>query len=49
MKHFKLIACKLLQRELSAVAVGSEHYTDITFIRQELPQDSKAPEGEQPQ
>lgn len=36
MKHFKLIACKLLQRELSAVAVGSEHYTDITFIRQEL-------------
>ena len=32
MKHFKLIACKLLQRELSAVAVGSEHYLSLIHI-----------------
>ena len=36
MKHYKLIACKLLQRELSAVMVRSPNYTDITFMRQEL-------------
>lgn len=36
MKHFKLIACKLLQRELSAVAAEAESCVDITFMRQEL-------------
>lgn len=36
MKHYKLIACKLLNRELSMLSSGSDNYIDITWMRQEL-------------
>ena len=36
MKHYKLLACKLLNRELSLLASQSENYIDITWMRQEL-------------
>ena len=36
MKHYKLLACKLLHRELSLLASQSENYIDITWMRQEL-------------
>ncbi len=36
MKHYKLLACKLLNRELSLLTAESENYIDITWMRQEL-------------
>ncbi len=36
MHHYKLLACKLLNRELSLCAAESENYIDITWMRQEL-------------
>lgn len=36
MKHYKLLSCKLLNRELSLLASQSENYIDITWMRQEL-------------
>lgn len=36
MKHYKLLACKLLNRELSLLSAESENYIDITWMRQEL-------------
>lgn len=36
MKHFKLIACKIMQRELAHVLTGCPNALDISFIRQDL-------------
>lgn len=36
MKNYKLIACKLLNRELSLLTAESENFIDITWMRQEL-------------
>ena len=36
MKRYKLIACKVLQREIAACLVRTENFIDLSFIRQEL-------------
>ena len=36
MKYYKVIACKIFQRELSQVAVTCPNALDITFMRQDL-------------
>lgn len=34
--RFKLLACKILQREISLLLAKCEHFIDVTYIRQDL-------------
>ena len=34
--HLKLLACKVLQREISMLIAQSEHFIDVTYIRQDF-------------
>lgn len=34
--RFKLLACKVLQREISLLMAKCEHFIDVTYIRQDL-------------
>ena len=34
--HLKLLACKVLQREISLLTAQSDHFIDVTYIRQDL-------------
>ena len=36
MRHFKILACKIFQRELAQVLLTCPHALDITFMRQDL-------------
>lgn len=34
--HLKLLACKVLQREISVIMAQCDHFIDVTYIRQDL-------------